>query len=405
MFRINSRTDYHCRCDCCPNVPASGLSGDLLHNWNADALPHPYTVEAEVYGGAVINSHGLSIVDPPILFTPGPNPYQRSGTGSLRASLDITAPSGRWNAWLILWMPSSSVPVEEVVDVTDPNGIVLLHGFSQSAQFRLAECSHDHADGPYPFFGIVGEYDGQRYYSKHSYIDSAGNNPFDPSSVEEPIRPYCWRNVGQTVFLNSINPTTLNFNDDWPVVCAPSPAQFTRVGHVIGLTTVGHEASDDRAVSGTVTASIDVDNPAAVEGYAANCSCWWEPPISSLTATFENGPVEIEGDTLTLNRQLDGTFTALGTFGPDSLSYSMTYTPCGDLLLTFDSCGVTFTLNDSNQSNYRPVVLVLQTQVCYDGVFNEVPDCGLTTNATLPVGSPPFVQIWDCFAWSVRLEE
>lgn len=416
MFRVQRHTDANCRCDCCPLVPVSGSYSDPVHEWNADALPHPYTIDTETFGGAVINSYSVEIVDPVILFAAGPSGYQPSGTGSFRMNLDITAPSGRWDAWLILWMPSSSVPIEEVLDVTDPNGIVLLNGFQQQGQYRLGNFSHNHADGPYPVFGLVAEYDGQRYYSPHSYIDSAGNNPNDPSSVDEQYRPYCWRNVGNSTQPGTINPTTLEYNNDWPVECAPSPASFTRLGHVIGLTTVGYTGSEDRNASGNVTASIDIDNPAAREVYTPSCACWWAPPIPTLTATFETAPTEIEGDTITLNRQPDGTFTASGTFGPDSDPYSLQYTPCGSLVLTFGGCGLVlttphreFTADNFNgylsSSQWRPIDLRFTNRVCFDGTFSPVPDCGLTPNSTLPVGSPPFVQIWQCFLFTIRLEE
>lgn len=421
MLLLSTARDYDCRCQCCsPHLVSNFLpdAADAIHEWDAETWPHPYTVDTEVFGGAVVNSYAIEEGPPAEYFTPliPGGAFLPTGAKSLRLSVDITAPSGRWDAWLIFWMPASNIAIEEVLDVTTPEGIVTLLDIDGGVTARLQEMSRNVADGPFPVYGLVVEYDSVRYYTPHPYVTD---------------KPFCWRSIinqNQGEWLNS---GTLNYSGK-PITygCKPSPATLDRVGLVVGLTTVAEDPADDRTATGNITATFGLDNIYAVANYGVNCPCWFaDPSLTTLTATFELAPTEILGETLTLTRSAVGNpFTASGTYGPDSLPYTLTYTPCVSLLLELSDCDeienpnypdLALTFLHQNQTydpfnNYQdssiwePINILYTNRVCYEPpptIGNGLPDCGLTFNTTLPVGSPPFIKIWQCLYFHIRLEE
>ena len=358
MLKVGTKFgDRDCRAHCCPKhtvdsyVPAANAA---VHVWDAETTPHPYTVTPEVFGGAVINSHSITQGPAAEYFDPaGDGQMVKLGSYSLQLELDITAPAGRWNAWVILWMPSSNVAVEEILDATDPTaGIVTLQNITSGLIARQARISVDIVDAPYTVFGLAVKYDSVTYYTPHAVLT---DSILDQDGTQVDIAPHCWRsllnvNTGETIDAGTLDysGTPLSFD------CKPSPAGLTEVGMVLGLTTVAADPADDLNVSGDLNVTLNIDNPYAVANYGPDCACWYAATtLTTLDLTFSVAPSEIVGQTLTLTLQGDGTFTGSGTY-PDMSdpliihSYNVVYDPvvavrhlgaCSSLLLHFLDCG------------------------------------------------------------------
>lgn len=419
--------DGGCCCDKNYEFGIGPQDSIFSHGYDVETWPHPYTVDVETFGGATIDSYTLSRGAPAEYDPPGVTPPQKTGQYSMQLDLTVTAPAGRWNAWVILWIPSSSFLIEEVLDVTDPNGIVIFTGILHGMVCRMRKQSRNFSEGAFGVFSSVLEYNGTRYYTPHKYITDT-----QPGLFGEPIpdRPPCWRVLGGASGGQSIVSSPLSYST--PALthdCEPSPDTITRVGFVVGLTTVAEDPADDRDVEGTITASLNFDNLYSYSAYIPRCVCWFPPSLTSLTATFEIAPVEIIGETLTLTRQPNDTFVGSGTYGVDSLPYQVTYTPCGSLVLEFQDCDEianpyfpTWSLTAQHQpfdaddfngyasdSVWRPIDLKYITRACIAPPTTPgstgYPVCGLTSNTTIPVGSPPFQTTWQCWLFQVRIEE
>jgi hypothetical protein len=330
-----------CNCHCCPPVdPLPADDGSRIHTWDAESLPHPYTLETETFGGAVINSAAVSLIGRRI------SPTELHAA---RITLDVTAPTGRWNAWVILWVPGSNVALIEETDPTSPNGVALLYSVQTAATFRAA-IDRPVETGPYIVFGSVVEYDGVRYYTPNSYIGEYDTQW--PTPQPEIVK--CWKNRTRDNLGKTINATTLEFEGDTlSFLPLSQPETLTRVGYVIGLTTAGEPPANDletpepdREAAGNIIAKLDLDGPYAAPNYLVDCASWFGPSVTTLTATIDVGPVEIAGQSITLTRQSWGVYpfhryAGAGTYTYLSVTYNftVTYSPCGVFRLNLLNCG------------------------------------------------------------------
>ena len=421
----------HSGCHCCDPSFAGNLGiqvADIDHRWGEggdEPWPHPFTIETETFGSAIINSLTVSEGRPAeygVLF----GNLLVAGQTSLRLDFDITTPSGKWSAWAIAWIPAppSNYNMQETVATDDPSGFTLLSQLRNACVVRLRKIS-THNSPPYTVSGMVIEYGGVKYYKPYAYM-------------QEYVEPRgrwlrCWQ--CHTNIVNVLDPVPDGFraltvnadasygshfqNSD----CNPSPAAITRIGHVFGFSTVGETAQDDREFSGTFSGSIEADALQLAGYYSSNCLCWFDG-ITSLNMDIEIGPAEVQGQSITLTLQGDGTYTGSGTYDSGNKTYNVTYTPCVSLTLMASDCDgdegpIAVTVPHQPRSdiedggyyavtdNWAPIDVRYERKVCYVGIggIGTVPACGLTANTTCPIGSPPFQVIHPGINWAFRISE
>lgn len=413
--------DGGCCCDKNYEFGIGPQDSIFSHGYDVETWPHPYTVDVETFGGATVDSYTLSRGAPAEFDPPGVTPPQKTGQYSMQLDLTVTAPAGRWNAWVILWIPSSSFLIEEVLDVNDPNGIVIFTGILHGMVCRMRKQSRNFSVGAFGVFSSVLEYNGTRYYTPHKYIT---NTQPDVFGNPIPDRPPCWRVLGGASGGQSIISSPLGYAS--PALthdCSPSPTSITRVGFVVGLTTVAEDPANDRDVEGTITASLNFDNLYSYSAYSPRCLCWFDG-ISTLNLEIELGPAELQGQTITLTLQGDGTYTGSGTYDGGAKTYSIVYTPCGSLNFEAPDCAtgegpISVSIphqprTDIEDGGYydfddqwQPINVRYEKQVCYVGLGGTgvVPNCGLSANTTCPIGSPPFQVIHPGIIWAFRITE
>lgn len=401
-----------CRaCDCCS--PVTTVDGGISETW-----PLGYTVDAEVAGGAVLNSYSLS-AGPPSSYALEIGGYPTS----ISAHLNVSAPTGRWAAWLRFWEPSTNWNILETVDVTDQDGITWIGGLNLVAAARIHAMSIDPRTGPLMTGGMVLEHGGTTYY--FPWVEDSLENPIEASLGTEGD-PWCWRALSgfEPTAGNTWNSSALTYDAPaWSRDCNTTPSALTRVGFYLGLTTAAFDPADDRSASGTIDSILNIDGPTLSRSYSPHCKCWFAHDPATLTVEVDatTAPVEIQGESFTVTLQGNGDYTWTGTTA-NGLPLTITYRPCEYLEFAF-----TCTSNDGVQGNvgswtmtipqgdghagdtWSPIDVRYRTKACFNPTFNLAPGqttmCGMTFNSSIEVGSPPFVTIWPCVLFWARVYE
>ena len=404
----------NCRvCDCCG--PVTTTDGGISETW-----PLGYTIDTEVAGGAVINSH--SIAEGP------PSSYALQIGGyptSISVHLNITAPAGRWAAWLRFWEPDTAWNILETVDVNDQDGITWLNAKTLTAAARIHAMSRPAETGPYLTGGMVLEHGSDVFY--FPWPEDSTENPIAADDGGNDGQPWCWRALGGFEPFgrdgSTWNATALTYDaPGFERDCNTTPTALTRVGFYLGLTTAAFDAADDRDAEGTIDAILNIDGPTLGKNYVANCKCWFSHDPATLTVEVDaaSAPVEIRGESFTVSLQSNGDYTWTGT--RNSLPLTITYRPCEFLEFAFtctDDDGVsgsegawTTTIEQGDGytgDTWSPIDVAYRMLACFNPTFNLAPDqstlCGLTFNAQQEVGSPPFVTSWPCIRIWARVYE